>query len=568
MRDHTLDGRFSITQTDRPRKGAGPLGAFGALVRDPSLWYVFLMSQPWDTIVVGSGVGGLMAAASLVNAGLRVLVLERNPHPGGTAYVYRRKGFTFPMGPLGFSHPAFVQDHLRELGRGDLIDLVRVHYEIRAFGLEIPISLTFPSMVEVLKTRFPSQKRGIERFFQVLERIITSFSDLRGETNPSFPKDLAGTPASAYLDTLVTDRRLRRILGSLGTHEPYSSLSLLAAMWNLMGKEGIWFPKQGMGSFCDLLAGAVSERTHGEGAATSLKGPNIRRRGVGEIRFREEVLEIRVRGGTVQGVTLRDGTRIDSSSVISNADYKTTFLKLVSARAVSEAWHRAVSGAPQTGSILQVCLGVDATRCDLAPFAKASRILYRRNQGGENPAWDAPEIEPRDLASQELEVSLWGKEEPVQGSHGKAAIVIRTEAEYSHFARFRMAARERLPGYMDYKTRLGKALLREAESLIPGLESAVVVMDVATPLTFEDQGGRSGGAVAGWSWDYEDCAENRPQELMRTPVKGLYMAGYQAFSALFLGGVPTAMESGRRAAHAVLTEAPPVEEMRIPGAPR
>jgi phytoene dehydrogenase-like protein len=289
---------------------------------------------------------------------------------------------------------------------------------------------------------------------------------------------------------------------------------------------------------------------------------------VGEIRFGEEVLEIRVRGGTVQGVTLRDGTRIDSSSVISNADYKTTFLKLVSARAVSEAWHRAVSGAPQTGSILQVCLGVDATRCDLASFAMASRILYKRNQGGENPAWDAPEIDPRDLAAQELEVSLWGRQEPVEALHGKTAIVIRTEAEYRHFARFRIAARARLPGYMDYKTRLGKALLREAESLIPGLESAVVVMDVATPLTFEDQGGRSGGAVAGWSWDYEDCAENRPQELVRTPVKGLYMAGYQAFSALFLGGVPTAMESGRRAAHAVLTEAPPVEEIRIPGAPR
>ena len=43
------------------------------------------------------------------------------------------------------------------------------------------------------------------------------------------------------------------------------------------------------------------------------------------------------------------------------------------------------------------------------------------------------------------------------------------------------------------------------------------------------------------------------------------MVGYQAFSALFMGGVPTAMESGKRAAEAVLKGAGPIEEMMLPG---
>ena len=90
-------------------------------------------------------------------------------------------------------------------------------------------------------------------------------------------------------------------------------------------------------------------------------------------------------------------------------------------------------------------------------------------------------------------------------------------------------------------------------------------MDIATPLTFEDQGGRSEGAVAGWSWDYEDFRDDKPKELIRTPIKGLYMVGYQAFSALFMGGVPTAMESGRRAAQAALDGAGPIEDIWIPG---
>ena len=144
-------------------------------------------------------------------------------------------------------------------------------------------------------------------------------------------------------------------------------------------------------------------------------------------------------------------------------------------------------------------------------------------------------------------------------------MVIRTEAEYSHLARFRLGWRKRSPGYETYKTRLGNALVKEAENLIPGLEGSIQVMDVSTPLTFEDQGGRSGGAVAGWSWDYEDFQDEKPKELIRTPIQGLYMTGYQAFSALFTGGIPTAMESGRRAAQAALAGADPIEEILIPG---
>ena len=110
---------------------------------------------------------------------------------------------------------------------------------------------------------------------------------------------------------------------------------------------------------------------------------------------------------------------------------------------------------------------------------------------------------------------------------------------------------------------LGKALVRETENLIPGLGKSIRIMDIATPLTFEERGGRSEGAVAGWSWDYKDCKDTLPRERIRTPVQGLYMAGYQAFSTIFMGGVPTAIESGKRAARAVLENAGPSNKIMI-----
>jgi len=494
------------------------------------------MSETWDAIVIGAGVGGLTAAATLVQEGLRVLILEKNPHPGGTAYVYHRKGFSFPMGPLGFSSLESIRQTLGDLGIAENLEFSRVHYRIRAFNLDLPISLPYSELKTLFSASFPSDARGINHFFQSIEN--------QGQEQRS-----PDCSASEFLKGLVRDERLRCILGSMGAREPYSSLSLLAAMWNLMSYHGIWFPQEGMESFCLRLVKALSPAT--------------------EIRLGKEVSRIRVDQGRVVGVTLKDGTDMNARSVISNADYKHTFLKLIDPEVLPPDWHKAVSEARQTGSILQVCLGVDAEKSDLSAFEEASRLVYRRARNGFNdpsPNWNAVEIDPEVLAAQELEVSLWGETRLPTGKKG-LVIVIRTEAEYHHFKQYRSSSQRRLPGYQEYKTRLGLALIREVERLLPGVRDSILVMDVATPLTFEDQGGRSGGAVAGWSWDYEDFKDNQPKELIRTPIRGLYMAGYQAFSALFMGGVPTAMESGKRAAKAVLQNADPIDEILIPLTP-
>lgn len=509
------------------------------------------MRENWDAIVIGAGIGGLTAAAHLVKAGLRVLVLEKNPHIGGTAYVYHRKGSSFPMGPLGFSHPGLVKTILEDLEIEEDLKFSRVHYRIRAFGLDLPLSLHFSELVRELAKPFPADSKAVEHFFKAMAEMISTGKIL--DFSPIQSAQYSKVSAFEYLHGLIKDWRLRRILGSIGTREPYSDLPLLAAMWNLMSHEGIWFPEEGMQSFCERLVRAVVGNNENSG----------------EIRLNKEVAKVRVDQGKVLGVTLKDGAQINSSSVISNADYKTAFLKLMDPKTIPADWYDAVFCARQTSSVFHVCLGVDTGKADLSAFKKASRLIYRRSgrsvQERESLDWNVQEINPEALACQELEVSLWGKDWEMASSEGRAPIVIRAEAEYNHFAKYRLGWRQRSSGYEGYKTRLAQALIREIDHLIPGLEKAIFVMDVATPLTFEDQGGRSEGAVAGWSWDYEDSRDDQPTELIGTPIKGLYMAGYQAFSALFMGGVPTAMESGKRAAKAVLRGMGPIEEILIPG---
>lgn len=594
-------------------------------------------AREWDVIVVGAGLGGLTAAARLLREGLRVLVLEAGTHPGGTAYYYPRGGYLFPMGPLGFARPELVAAVFSRVGVKEFPSLQRIHYRLRAFGLSVPLSLPFQDMVRELSALFPHEAEGIARFFSHMaslsrvpgasanvplpvsmphgeirsERVCERRADNGPCAGPEPPQSggkestrspLADASASAahYLENITRDWRLRRILGSTGTREPYTGLGLLAAAWYLLCESGIYQPPGGTRALCDLLAalfgwdGAVgrqgderslpAKRGGGpRGPATPVSAHRKARpapgtaKGIhrstdlpnGMLLLRRRVSRILVERGRAQGVITAEGNIYHAPAIVSNADFKQAFLRLLRPGDIPEELARAVRDAGQTPSNLQVCLGFDAGRVDLSAFQDAQHIIYRRADGARPPRdgvpdWSLPEVDPRDLAAGELEVALLGIDDPTLAPPGKAVLVIRTPAAHSHFMPFRPSSGARSGGYQEYKKRLGLGLLAEVSGFLPGLRDSVEVMDVATPLTFEERGGRSEGAVAGWSWDFRDNPRGEARELVRTPIHGLFMAGYQAFSMLALGGIPSAVLAGLLAAEYVLAGAGPAECMEIP----
>ena len=489
-------------------------------------------SGSWDAVVLGAGIGGLTAAARLSRSGARVLVLDQNPQVGGTAGVYRRKGFSFPKGPLGFSSPAVIARVLAELGIHPPPQMNRVHYRVLHADHGVPISLPFSRLISIYQALWPDQRGGIRGFFRDIKDLHNRLTD--GSGSPRQLKKAARTPAAAYLDARITDSTLRRLLGSLGTSEPYSSLLRLAVNWNLMCEQGIHYPSGGVEKFCRTLADAVIAPPGKTGERS-------------EIRTGVRVQEILIKQGRVAGVSLSTGEQISCPAVVSNADFKNTFLHLIHPRSIPPEWTVRIRRSRETASNLQVCLGFDSAGTDLGIFEKASRLITRLFPEDEKNRDD----HGYPLLSQELELSLWSADDPSLAPAGGGVLVVRTEADYNQFSFFSPAPGQRTPEYKVAKEKLARFLIRELEKRLPGLEANIRAVDVATPLTFQDRGGRSRGAVAGWSWDFEDSLEHRSRELIRTPVSGLYMAGYQAFSTLFLGGVPTAMESGLRAADAV-----------------
>ena len=80
----------------------------------------------YDTVVVGSGAGGLAAAVALAQSGQRVLVCEQHEVPGGWSHSFTRNGYRFNTGV----------HYIGELGPGERL---RQIYE----GLGVTNDLTF-----------------------------------------------------------------------------------------------------------------------------------------------------------------------------------------------------------------------------------------------------------------------------------------------------------------------------------------------------------------------------------------------------------------------------------------
>ncbi|MEM6991574.1 MAG: NAD(P)-binding protein, partial [Myxococcota bacterium] len=61
-------------------------------------WSRHIPDGAWDYIVIGSGMGGMTAAAILAKLGKRVLVLEQHYVPGGFTHTFKRKKWVWDVG--------------------------------------------------------------------------------------------------------------------------------------------------------------------------------------------------------------------------------------------------------------------------------------------------------------------------------------------------------------------------------------------------------------------------------------------------------------------------------------
>jgi len=145
------------------------------------------MTDGYDVIVIGGGLGGLTAAALVAQAGRKTLLIERNNHVGGAASTYKVGNLVVeaslhetsdPRDPIDPKHHV-----LARLGVLDNVEWVPTGavYEVRGGPVGEPFVLPegFTQARHAFGECFPSAKAAIGSVLGEMERIATGLGTLR-----------------------------------------------------------------------------------------------------------------------------------------------------------------------------------------------------------------------------------------------------------------------------------------------------------------------------------------------------------------------------------------------------
>lgn len=514
------------------------------------------MKKHYDAIVIGAGHNGLVAAGYLAKNGLAALVLERSDRIGGACLNKELiPGFTLSAGAqlLGMLRQQVIED--LELEKHGL------RYRFRdpeifvpfADGKHVFFHADTARTIESIAKLSPADAEAFPRFDSYtsrIARIVNGFMLRPKPTLPEFASAFTGPDGPDMLNcvlfTSVGDY-LERFFESPYVQGPmaYGAMSGSAASprtpgtafskfyhaaSELGGRFGCWATALGgMGAITQALAKAVA--SYG-----------------GEIRLSAPVGQLLYRSGRVVGVALDNGDEVTADAVLSNADPKTTLLRLAPKEVVAPEVRDRIAALRTVGTGCKINFALS----ELPDFrALPGKSLGPQHCGGimispsldyMDRAWDEAKrgLPPSRPFSQMVIQSATDPSVAPPGKH--------TLSLWCHHFPYKLSQ-----GDIDVeRERLAERMTDILTDLAPNFRTSVLAREVYLPVDIERVYGITGGQIFHTELMPDQVLWNRPipgYSGHGDMMAGLYLCGAGTHPGGDVNGAP-----GHNAARAVLSD--------------
>ncbi len=497
-----------------------------------------------DTIIIGAGPNGLVAACYLAKAGLKPLVLERRDVVGGIAVTEEiAPGFscstvTHSTGPL----LAHVLSDLQLERHG--LGFINPETQITALnpnGPAVSIYRDAKLTAKEIENFSAKDAAGYLDFEKSFARIGKVLAPILSLTPPAIDKPSPGEVwdlgklglAFRGLGKKDAFRLLR--WGPMAVADlvaEFFETELLRAAFAARGIFGAFAGPWSAGTSAGLLwQAAMDGRANlpagfvkgGMGALTQALAKAATTAGA-EVRTGAEVAGISVREEKAATVVLTSGEEITARAIISNADPRTTLLKLVDSMDLDPSFISKIRNYRSVGSAAKVNLALSA----LPSFAgidsaeAESRLSGRIHIGHEidylERAFDAAkygDYSPRPY----MDVTVPSLTDPSLAPSGAHVVSVHVQ-----FAPYKLKEG-------DWKTRrdeFGANVIEVLCEHAPNIKDLIVGQQVITPIDLEKTYGLDGGHLMHGEQSLDQFFTFRPLigwAQYRTPIKGLYLCG-------------------------------------------